>query len=108
LQRDELEDGTEIVAEMQVAGRLHPGKDSFFESHRRSSISPGRPMPRAGRATQGAATVSAIRPRSGRAFAPPRGPPDLPNRPRSPGRRAEPTRTAWQSKRSLEPRRRPG
>ena len=36
LQRDELHDGAEIVAEMQVAARLHPGKHPLLEGHGRS------------------------------------------------------------------------
>ncbi len=34
LQRDELDDGAEIVAEMQIAGRLNPGKHQLLETHR--------------------------------------------------------------------------
>ena len=33
LQRDELDHCAEIVAEMQIAGRLHPGKDPFLAGH---------------------------------------------------------------------------
>ena len=31
LQRDELDDRAEIIAEVQIAGRLHAGKDAFRE-----------------------------------------------------------------------------
>src|SRR5262249_12547440 len=34
LQRDELHDRAEIVAEMQITGWLNPGKNQFFERHR--------------------------------------------------------------------------
>ncbi len=33
LQLDEALDGAEIIAEMQIAGRLHAGKHQFFEGH---------------------------------------------------------------------------
>ena len=33
LQLDEAFDGAEIIAEVQVAGRLHAGKYQFFEGH---------------------------------------------------------------------------
>src|SRR5260221_415346 len=36
LQRDELRDGAEIIAEMQVAGRLHAGKHPLLECHART------------------------------------------------------------------------
>src|SRR6202035_1087189 len=61
LQRDELDDRAEIVAEMQVTGRLHAGKDPFLEGHCVGSLPQlelrvvlrGVPMPRRPRATQG-------------------------------------------------------
>ncbi len=34
LQRHEFGDRAEIIAEVQVAGRLHAGKDAFLERHR--------------------------------------------------------------------------
>src|SRR5579862_2330250 len=34
LQLDEAFDGAEVVAEMQVAGGLHPGEHQFLERHR--------------------------------------------------------------------------
>jgi hypothetical protein len=33
LQSDESADGAEIIAEMQIAGRLDAGKDKGFEGH---------------------------------------------------------------------------
>src|SRR5262249_12041487 len=36
LQRDELRDGAEIIAEVQVAGRLHAGKHPLLECHART------------------------------------------------------------------------
>jgi hypothetical protein len=36
LQCDELRDGAEIIAEMQVAGRLHAGKHPLLECHART------------------------------------------------------------------------
>ena len=48
LQLDEALDGAEIVAEMQVAGRLHAGKHQFFEGHELSDMRPrgqGRARP---------------------------------------------------------------
>ena len=38
LQRDEFGDRAEIIAEMQVAGRLHAGKHPFLERH---GLTPG-------------------------------------------------------------------
>ena len=37
LQRDEFGDRAEIIAEVQIAGRLHAGKNAFLERHRSSS-----------------------------------------------------------------------
>src|SRR5215470_12530671 len=34
LQRDEFHDGAEVIAEMQTAGRLNPGKNQLLERHR--------------------------------------------------------------------------
>src|SRR5216684_5912365 len=34
LQCDELHDRAEVIAEMQVAGRLNPGKNQLIERHR--------------------------------------------------------------------------
>ena len=36
LQIDEFDDGAEIIAEMQIAGRLHAGKHQLLECHRGS------------------------------------------------------------------------
>ena len=33
LQRDKLRDGAEIIAEVQIAGRLHAGKYPLLECH---------------------------------------------------------------------------
>ena len=38
LQRHELGDGAEIIAEVQIAGRLHAGKYAFLERH---GLTPG-------------------------------------------------------------------
>ena len=43
LQRDELGDRAEIIAEVQVAGRLHAGKHAFLERHGRPSRDCGGP-----------------------------------------------------------------
>ena len=45
LQRHEPDDGAEIIAEMQVAGRLHPGEDALLERHLGPSAIERRPMP---------------------------------------------------------------
>src|SRR4029077_17236771 len=53
LQLDEALDGAEIVAEMQVAGRLHAGKDPFLKGHA-EILRRSRPdMPRRGAIVQG-------------------------------------------------------
>ncbi len=58
LQLDEALDRAEIVAEVQVAGRLHAGKHQFLERHARVSANGvnararpchGRALPRKGR-----------------------------------------------------------
>src|SRR5262249_48902627 len=38
LQGHELDDGAEVVAEMQIASGLHPGKDFLFEGHHRTLL----------------------------------------------------------------------
>src|SRR5262249_13322603 len=50
LQRDELRDGAEIIAEVQVAGRLHAGKHPLLERHARTLAvaSPNGLAPRRG------------------------------------------------------------
>src|SRR5205085_1068989 len=58
LQRDELLDRAEIVAEVQVAARLHAGKYAMFERHG-SALVPAGPMPRPGLATQGESAMAA-------------------------------------------------
>ena len=40
LQLNEFDNGAEIIAEMQITGRLYPGKYAFLESHKLSSCSP--------------------------------------------------------------------
>src|SRR5262249_7190740 len=53
LQRHELGNGTKIVAEMQIAGRLHAGKNAFLERHSPPSLPCAGAMPRRRRAAQG-------------------------------------------------------
>ncbi len=49
LQRHEFDDGAEVVAEMQIAGRLDPEKHQFLERHRFASLRLLRCMPCHGR-----------------------------------------------------------
>ena len=66
LQLDKALDGAEIIAEMQVAGRLHAGKHPFLKRHARSpwetsaachDAACGVPMPRPRLAPQGPAAI---------------------------------------------------
>src|SRR5581483_10614872 len=52
LQRHELDDRAEIIAEVQIAGGLHPGKDQLLECHCGTPCCAGH-MPRRARAAQG-------------------------------------------------------
>src|SRR5262249_41497500 len=40
LQLNEFDNGAEVIAEMQITGRLYPGKYPFLEGHKLSSCSP--------------------------------------------------------------------
>ena len=53
LQRHELGDGAKIIAEMQVAGRLHAGKNASLERDCPSSLPCAGAMPRRRRVAQG-------------------------------------------------------
>jgi hypothetical protein len=53
LQRHELRDRAEVIAEVRVTGRLHPGKHAWFECHDGSLSMCGSPMPWRGASRQG-------------------------------------------------------